>query len=303
LTYHKIGPRPWRVRLKGLYLSQRLFSRQLDELARAGFASASLDQAVAALQAQHHPPRGGAACCGPTSNSIPVGDKRRAASGRQHAVPPQKSAPLPITPDSRAEFEATVEQPGPHEQPQTELPGARARQIVFTFDDGFLNVSRYAIKPLAEHRFTAIQFLVADLLGQRNQWDIHQGEAGEPLMSLTEIREWLAAGHQIGSHTLTHPFLTRLPTAAAREEITASKKKLEDLFGLPIRHFCYPYGDWNPSVRDLVAEAGYATACTTEFGVNPPDTSPFALRRITARYPTRSLKGLLRPLMVRFRRK
>ena len=33
--------------------------------------------------------------------------------------------------------------------------------------------------------------------------------------------------------------------------------------GKPIAHFCYPYGDWNEPVRDLVMEAGYLTACTT----------------------------------------
>jgi peptidoglycan/xylan/chitin deacetylase (PgdA/CDA1 family) len=72
----------------------------------------------------------------------------------------------------------------------------------------------------------------------------------------------------------------------------ASKKKLEDLFGRRIRHFCYPYGDWNEAVRDLVVEAGYETASSTRFGVNTPETSPFVLCRIMVRHPTRSLKAL-----------
>ena len=37
LTYHKLGPRPAKVRLKGLYVSERLFERQLRELRDAGF--------------------------------------------------------------------------------------------------------------------------------------------------------------------------------------------------------------------------------------------------------------------------
>jgi peptidoglycan/xylan/chitin deacetylase (PgdA/CDA1 family) len=118
------------------------------------------------------------------------------------------------------------------------------------------------------------------------------GEAPEPLMDAGQVREWLAAGHQIGSHTLTHPWLTRLSPAAAREEIFASKKRLEDAFGVPVGHFCYPYGDWNPAVRDLVAEAGYRAACTTEPGLNTSGTDAFALRRFTARYPSRSLKAV-----------
>jgi peptidoglycan/xylan/chitin deacetylase (PgdA/CDA1 family) len=105
-------------------------------------------------------------------------------------------------------------------------------------------------------------------------------------MDHAEIREWLAAGHEIGSHSCTHPHLSRIPLPQAREEITASKKKLEDLFGRPVEHFCYPYGDRNDAVVDLVREAGYRTACTMDFGVNTVATSPLALRRILARHPS-----------------
>ena len=167
----------------------------------------------------------------------------------------------------------------------------RGPSVVLTFDDGFRNVLEQGLTSLAEHGFQAIQFLVADLIGKANQWEQAQGEAPAPLMDKAQVREWLAAGNQIGSHTLTHPFLTRLPREQAREEIAASRKKLEDTFGVAVEHFCYPYGDWNVAVRGLVAEAGYRTACTTEFGVNPPGASPLALKRITARYRSRNWKN------------
>jgi len=217
LTYHKLGPRPGRVRIKGLYVSERLFAKQLEELHREGVTSGSLD-----------------ACAGPHS----------------------------------------------------------PKRIALTFDDGYVNVLQHGLRPLADTKFHAIQFLVADLLGRHNEWDVPLGEAAEPMMDAAQVREWLAAGHDIGSHTLTHPFLTKLSPSQAREEITASRKKLEDLFSRPIRHFCYPYGDWNVAVRDLVKEAGYQTACTTQAGVNTVETSPFELKRVTARYASRTLKNL-----------
>ncbi len=219
LMFHKLGPRPARVRLKGLYLSQPLFARQLRELRAAGFASADLAEV---------------------------------ATGADNA----------------------------------------AGRLALTFDDGFENTLRHGLKPLAETGFRAIQFLVADRLGRMNDWEQAEGEAPARLMDAGQVREWLAAGLEIGSHTLTHPWLTRLPTAAAREEITASRKQLEDLFGRAVRHFCYPYGDWNPAVRDLVIEAGYATACTTEFGVNTAATDRFGLKRITARHQSLRLRTL-----------
>ena len=170
--------------------------------------------------------------------------------------------------------------------------GNPGKRIVLTFDDGFSNVFKHGMEPLARHGFRAIEFLVGNLLGGVNEWEIREGEAREQLMDAGQVREWIAAGHEIGSHTLTHPFLTRISPARAREEVLASKKLLEDKFGVAIRHFCYPYGDWNPAVRDLVIEAGYATACTTEFGVNTGATPPFELRRITARHQSISFKAL-----------
>jgi len=225
LTYHKVGRRPRGARLKGLYVSPRLFARQMAELRENRFTSATLDEVI-------------------------------------------------------------------------EGAGNSRRRVVITFDDGWRDVFEHALEPLARNRFRAIHFLVADGLGRTNEWDLPLGEVQEPMMDAAQVREWLAAGHEIGSHTLTHPFLTRLAPDQAREEISASKKKLEDLFGRSIEHFCYPYGDWNPQIRDLVAESGYRTACTTDFGVNSADVSLFELKRITARYPSRNWKSLrewLRP--------
>jgi peptidoglycan/xylan/chitin deacetylase (PgdA/CDA1 family) len=216
LTYHKLGPRPGGVRIKGLYMDPELFDRQVEELSGAGFQTVSL------------------------------------------------SAPFPAAANP-------------------------ARSVVLTFDDGFRNVHRHALGPLARTGMRAVEFIVADLIGKTNEWDQSAGEVEERLMEEAEIRDWLAAGHDIGSHSLTHPHLTRIPPAQAREEIGASKRKLEDRFGRAIEHFCYPYGDWDESVREMVREAGYRTACTTEGGVNTSTTPPLALKRITARYRSRKL--------------
>jgi peptidoglycan/xylan/chitin deacetylase (PgdA/CDA1 family) len=175
--------------------------------------------------------------------------------------------------------------------------GPTARRVVLSFDDGFRNVFQNALEPLAQRQFRAIQFLVANYIGKVNEWDLRDGETPEPLMSAAQVAGWLRAGHRIGSHSLSHPRLTRLSLRDAQEEILASKKKLEDTFGVPVEDFCYPYGDWNQAVRDLVMEAGYRTACTTDYGVNLPTTPPLELRRITVRHPTRSLKALKARLM------
>ncbi len=219
LTYHKLGPRPRGVRLKGLYVGARLFERQLAELREAGFGTVGME----------------------------------ALAGKA---------------------------------------GNADKQFALTFDDGFANVLRHGLGPLARNGFRAIEYLVADRLGGFNEWDAPDVEVQERLMDAAQVRDWLAAGHEIGSHTLTHPHLTRISPQRAREEIFAGRKKLEDQFGVSVRHFCHPYGDWNAAVRDLVMAAGYETACTTEFGVNGSGTSLFELRRITARHRSISIKAL-----------
>ncbi len=173
------------------------------------------------------------------------------------------------------------------------------RRVFLTFDDGFRDVFENALPVLEQHRFCGIEFLVSGLVGRTNEWQQREGDVVEPLMDDSQVRDWLAAGHEIGSHTQTHPHLTQLSPAVAREEISASRKALEDRFGVVIEHFCYPYGDWNEAVRDLVIAAGYQTACTTLPGVNTAAESPFELKRFTARYPSRNLKAIWSRLRAR----
>ncbi len=171
------------------------------------------------------------------------------------------------------------------------LPVARAggRGFCVTFDDGFRSVFVHALPILRELGLRATQFLVAERLGGASDWDAADGEPVEPMMSDDDVRAWLAAGQRIGSHTLTHPRLSDLPAAAARQELADSRARLEDRFSQPVRHFCYPYGDYNERTRELVGAAGYHTACTTDFGANGADTDGLTLRRVLARYRWPSL--------------
>ncbi len=159
-------------------------------------------------------------------------------------------------------------------------PGLALKKFAVTFDDGFQNVFENGFEILRRHQVCAIQFLVSGAIGKRNDWDVAKGDLPEPLMNTTQVKQWLAAGHQIGSHSMTHRNLKKLSTAEAREEIFGSKKSLEDSFGVPVRHFCYPFGGWTAPVRDLVVEAGYQTACTVDFGVNDNNGDRFVLKRI-----------------------
>ncbi|NBT23275.1 MAG: polysaccharide deacetylase family protein [Verrucomicrobia bacterium] len=174
--------------------------------------------------------------------------------------------------------------------------GTAKNRFTISFDDGFLNNLTEALPRMQKSNLRAINYLVADRLGQTSDWEGREGGEADPLMSESQIKEWLSAGHWIGAHTCTHPRLSRLSREQAKEEIFSSKKKLEDRFGIPVEHFAYPYGDYNQITVELVRSAGFKTACTMHRGINLPATSLFELKRWTARYPSRNLRNLLRKL-------
>jgi peptidoglycan/xylan/chitin deacetylase (PgdA/CDA1 family) len=99
-------------------------------------------------------------------------------------------------------------------------------------------------------------------------------------LSWDELREMAAFGIEIGSHTVSHPILTRIDSGRLRHELRDSKLILEELLDRPISLFCYPNGDSNKHVRNEVSLAGYTCAVTTAPGLNGRGTDLLALRRI-----------------------
>lgn len=67
----------------------------------------------------------------------------------------------------------------------------------------------------------------------------------------------------IGSHTMNHVPLGWSRVRRARDEVTASKKRLEQVLGATVECFAYPYGRHNVVTRRMVAEAGYRWGFTT----------------------------------------
>jgi hypothetical protein len=103
-------------------------------------------------------------------------------------------------------------------------------------------------------------------------------------MSWEEIKDAFRRGHLVGSHTMTHRSLARMPLEEARREIDGSLAMLRRCVpGLSWVPFAYPYGTWadvTPELCSLVEKVGYSCALTTLAGDNRPDVSLYALRRV-----------------------
>jgi peptidoglycan/xylan/chitin deacetylase (PgdA/CDA1 family) len=90
----------------------------------------------------------------------------------------------------------------------------------------------------------------------------------------------------IGAHTVTHPVLSTFPIASQREEISASKRRLEGIIGRPVTTFAYPYGsrrDYTAETVSLVREAGFDCACSNFRDVIFPGVDCYQLPRIPVR--------------------
>lgn len=158
-----------------------------------------------------------------------------------------------------------------------ELP---ARPVILTFDDGLQTCIDHAVPILQAHNFSAVFFLVAGAMGETSAWT--QAECGLtfPVMNWSTARELTAAGFQCGAHSISHPHLSDLPHQACQIELSAARSCLEDQLGHEIRHMAYPYGSFNPHVRNLAAETGYQSACSVMMGVSSSEDDLLALRRV-----------------------
>jgi peptidoglycan/xylan/chitin deacetylase (PgdA/CDA1 family) len=156
----------------------------------------------------------------------------------------------------------------------------RPRGFAITFDDGYADTVTTAMPVLNELGLHATVYVVADKLGKTNDWSVRKGDADVSLADKSLLQEWLSEGHMIGSHTNTHPHLRKCSLCEAREEIVASRKKLEDVFGCSIPHFAYPYGIYDERALELVREAGYVTAVTVKYGIVRPGINRFELPRM-----------------------
>ena len=152
------------------------------------------------------------------------------------------------------------------------------RPLIITFDDGYRSTYEIAWPALQRWGFSAMVFLVSDLIGKTNRWDAD--ELQEPLLNEAEIRKMEAGGVSFGSHTKTHAALTKLSREQTSVELRQSRRALESLLGARLTTLCYPYAKQNSVVRHLARQAGYRVAVIGRGGTNRVWRDPFALRRI-----------------------
>ena len=157
---------------------------------------------------------------------------------------------------------------------------ASHREIVITFDDGYKDNHTYAFPTLRRYGFKATIFLTTDYIDTLKRfWWHEKGDESAIALSWEEIDEMDEYGIDFGSHTCSHPFLSRIGPMLTEKEIKVSKEIVEDKLNKEVAHFCYPSGDLDREIMELVKHLGYAGACSIIPGGNDSKVDLFALRR------------------------
>jgi len=146
--------------------------------------------------------------------------------------------------------------------------------VVLTFDDGCASDYREAYPALRELGMRATFFVVPSYVGTPGY------------VTWAELREMVAGGMEIGSHSLTHPFMDALDESGVAREFGQSKAILEDRLGCAVTAASLPRGSEPKSFRGVLRDLGYAAFCTSRVGWWYPGTNPFVIPRIGVRRGT-----------------
>jgi peptidoglycan/xylan/chitin deacetylase (PgdA/CDA1 family) len=124
---------------------------------------------------------------------------------------------------------------------RTVTHGSDPGQMALTFDDGPNDPhTMHLLDVLAQHDAKATFFLIGRYVRQRPEI----------------ARAVLAAGHEIGNHTYSHPNLVLVSGSRLRQELDDCRKALEDALGTKITLFRPPFGGRRPSVLRTARSMG-----------------------------------------------
>lgn len=152
-----------------------------------------------------------------------------------------------------------------------------ARTLAVTFDDAYASVRERAFPILERLGLPGTVFVPTAFISGRERlsWPglehwVRTPHAAELIpMEWPELGELADAGWEIGSHTRTHPWLTRLDDEAAAEELGESRAECAQHLGRACRTIAYPFGDVDERIAAMAERAGYAAGASLSTRLEP----------------------------------
>ena len=124
------------------------------------------------------------------------------------------------------------------------FPEGKAKALTMSYDDG-----KWADERLVE---------LFNRHGIRGTFNLNYGLMERPeRIDKDRIRQ-LYEGHEVATHTMTHPTIARCPLTETAKEVLEDRIGLENLVGYPVRGHAYPNGSYNEEVKTLLGSLGIA---------------------------------------------
>lgn len=149
----------------------------------------------------------------------------------------------------------------------TELK-SRERQVELTTDSSDSSTHSEFFLALREHGMTATVFILPFEVGS------------DDALTWPQILEMDRAGFIIGSHGLTHAWLSELTDGEVTCELCYSKALIERQLGHTITTLAYPYGAFDGRVKRIAEQCGYKRVYATAPGRRYPDDDSMAIKRV-----------------------
>lgn len=152
--------------------------------------------------------------------------------------------------------------------------------VVITFDDGYRDNLENALPILNKYQLSATIFVTTEFCDQIMSHPRYRNEQKRLHLDWDEVNKLNGFENiSIGSHTLTHPYLSRLENSISEKEITKSKEIIEDKLNSRVKYFCYPSGDFSSREVEYLKKAEYEAAVTVCPGKNRHTISQFEIHR------------------------
>lgn len=140
-------------------------------------------------------------------------------------------------------------------------PNGKKKAFCVTYDDGVLQDVRF-VKLLNKYGIKGTFNLNSALMENEFEWTHESGLVVKRLK--TEDAVTLYKGHEVASHTATHPYMQSLGKDELLREISEDKHSLERLFSEPVRGFAVPFDYYSKLIRECVKECGFEYARISE---------------------------------------
>jgi peptidoglycan/xylan/chitin deacetylase (PgdA/CDA1 family) len=134
-------------------------------------------------------------------------------------------------------------------------------RVSLTFDDAWRSQFTNGIPVLNKYGMKATFYMLT-------------GETADPqYMSVDQMKQIQAGGHEIASHTIDHPHLPTLSAAEIDRQLKDSQAALRGWMGPGVaKNFCTPFGEYNATVVSI-AKKYYRSHRSTDEGFNTKDAT------------------------------